>query len=310
MRGAGAGRPILAADLPAIESLRCFLAAARLSSFRKAAREIALTPAALGARIKQLEAQLGARLFARTTRRVTLTEAGLALVPRAEACLAAAHECVRAARGDAPAAVVELTLGTRHELGLSWILPQLPDLERAIPGLRLGLYFGSGPDLLVRVRTAEIDCAVTSTRASDPRLDGLPLHREDYVFVGQRALLAARPLRRPEDAARHVLLDAAPDLPLFRYFRDASPAGERFAFARVVHLGTIEAIHRRVAAGTGVAVLPRYLVARDLARRTLVPVLPRVRLLPDAFRLVFRSGDPRRSVLERLAAEMARVPLR
>src|SRR6185295_16400638 len=86
-----------AVALPSIENLRCFLAAARLLSFRKASRSCSLTPAAFGQRIKHLEDELGVPLFQRTTRSVTLTEPGIALVPLAERVLAAAEECVRSA---------------------------------------------------------------------------------------------------------------------------------------------------------------------------------------------------------------------
>lgn len=293
---------------PSLESLRCFVAAARLLRFRDAAREVALTPAAFGARIRQLEDQVGTPLFRRTTRVVTLTEAGLALLPDAQATLEAAARGVRAARGETGPRVMELTLGTRHELGLSWVLPQLKPLGASLPWLELHLYFGSGPDLLLRVRTAEIDCAITSSRFSDPRLDSVPVHREDYVFVASRSLLRRAPLSRPEHARRHNLLDASPDLPLFSYLRDSGVGPMQFA--RIVRLGSIGAIHARVREDAGVAVLPLYLVAKDLASGRLRRLLPKATLAPDTFRLVFRASDPRRSVFERLAAELQKTPLR
>jgi DNA-binding transcriptional LysR family regulator len=77
--------------LPSTDSLRCFAAAARLLNFRAAARKVGLTPAALSQRIRQFEDQLGVKLFQRTTRTVTLTQAGLSLLPRAERCLALAY---------------------------------------------------------------------------------------------------------------------------------------------------------------------------------------------------------------------------
>ena len=67
--------------IPEVDNLRCFLAAARLLNFRSAARSVARSPAALGQRIRQLEDELGTKLFHRTTRAVVLTEAGLNLVP-------------------------------------------------------------------------------------------------------------------------------------------------------------------------------------------------------------------------------------
>src|SRR5262245_12788834 len=192
--------------LPSLESLRCFVAAARLLRFRAAAKSVALTPAAFGQRVKQLEDALGVPLFERTTRKVALTGAGLRLLPAAERALAAASDCARAVQGGGlPEA--EITLGTRHELGVSWIVPQLDRIAKKHPTLQLHLYFGSGPDLVLRVRTMEIDCAVTSTRFTDPKIHEIVVHREDYAFVGAPGLLAGTPLKKPEQAAAHTLLD-------------------------------------------------------------------------------------------------------
>jgi LysR family transcriptional regulator, glycine cleavage system transcriptional activator len=295
--------------LPSIESLRCFQAAARLLNFRAAARSVALTPAALGQRIRQLEEQLGVPLFRRTTRSVSLTEAGLSLLPFAERCLASARECVRAARGETGPPPMDVTIGTRQELGMSWVVPQLEGLERAFPNVEFHLYFGSGSDLLLRVRTLEIDCAITSTRFNDPKLDAVRLHRESYVFVGAEALLKRIPLQGSDDAQEHTLLDTSNELPLFRYFRDAHGGGDRFQFKRIVRLGSIEAIRARVLAGAGVGVLPEYLVEGDLRSRRFRRIFPRVKPLHDYFRLVFRADDPRRSFYERLAARMLEAPL-
>lgn len=293
--------------LPPLDSLRCFVAAARLLRFRAAAKSVALTPAAFGQRIKQLEDVLGAPLFERTTRSVTLTEAGLRLLPAAERAIAAAADCARVVHADGGLPEAEITLGTRHELGLSWVVPQLDRLAERHPTLRTNLYFGSGQDLVLRVRTMEIDCAITSSRFTDPKIHELRLHREDYVVVGAPALLAATPLRAVEQARDHTLLDISAELPLLRYARDA---GIELRFARVVRLGTIAAIRARALAGAGVAVLPRYFVADDLAAHTLVRALPKAPLAHDYFRLLFRADDPRRVVYEGLAKTLCEVPLR
>ena len=171
------------------------------------------------------------------------------------------------------------------------------------------VYFSSGPDLLLRVRTVEIDCAITSTPLNDPKLDAVQLHREDYVLVGGRTLLDNQPLRRAEDAARHTLLDASSDLPLFRYWRDADGGGDRLRFGNRTWLGSIAAIKHQVLAGEGIAVLPEYYVRAELASENLKIVLPSVRPVHDHFRLVFRASDPRRSIYESFAADLMRTPL-
>ena len=109
--------------LPSLDSLQCFERAARLLNFRQAARAVSLTPAAFGQRIQKLEDQMGVKLFVRTTRSVHLTEAGAALLEPAERCLRLAEETMRVARGESMPPPMDLTLGTRHELGLSWICP-------------------------------------------------------------------------------------------------------------------------------------------------------------------------------------------
>lgn len=299
-----------AAVLPPLDSLRCFVAAARTLRFREAAHSVALTPAAFGQRIRLLEEQLEVTLFTRTTRSVALTAAGLRLLPVAERALAAAAECVAAARGSGEPLPTEITLGTRHELGLSWIVPQIDRLAALIPGLQIHLYFGSGPDLILRLRSSEIDCAVSSYRFSDPRIAEETLHPEHYLLVGSPRLLARLPLSRPGQASEHTLLDTSGELPLFRYLREASDEGAALRFGHVLRLGTLDAIRARALAGAGVAVLPGYFVADDLAKKCLRRLLPRLPVGSDHFRLLFRRDDPRRSVYERLAARLRAVPLR
>jgi LysR family glycine cleavage system transcriptional activator len=296
-------------QLPSVDSLRCFCAAAKFLNFRAASRAVALTPAAFGQRIKQLEDQLGTRLFVRTTRSVRLSTAGLALLPAAQRALASVEECTRAVDAGGSLPPMDIVIGTRHELGLSWLLPQIDRLKELHPSLELHLYFGAGPDLVNRVRMMQIDCAITSTRLADPKLDAIRLHREDYVFVGAPALLDRVPLAKPEDASKHTLVEIGDDLPLFRYWRD-SPKGMPLAFAKLARFGTIEAIRQRVLAGAGVGVLPRYLVQPDLDAKRLRVVLPKVVAQHDYFRLVIRADDARRSVFEALARSMSDFPLR
>ncbi len=104
-------------ELPSIENLQCFVAAAEHLNFRRAAEQLSLTPAAFGQRIKQLEEQLEQTLFKRTTRQVELSPEGRALLEHAHGILRQAGACQRIVHhpGRQPA---RFTLGTRFELGL------------------------------------------------------------------------------------------------------------------------------------------------------------------------------------------------
>jgi DNA-binding transcriptional LysR family regulator len=296
--------------MPDLGSLRCFEASATHLNFRVAAKAVALSPAALSHRIKQLEDQLGTQLFERTTRRVTLTPAGQRLRNHARTILDQAGRCADVVHGRAGPAPYELALGTRFELGLSWLTPALPRLHALHPERTVHLVFGDSADLLERVRRGQLDAAVTSARLTVGGLDYETLHDEHYVFVGATRRLRTHRLERAADAGAHVLIDATPDLPLFRYFLDAIGRRDVWSFAGHEYMGTIGAIRLRVLQRAGVAVLPRYFVAGDLAARRLAPILPRVRLHRDAFRLIWRSGHTREAELRQLAAELAAMPLR
>lgn len=287
-----------------LESLRCFLAAADAPSFRAAAGRVALSPGAFSDRISGLEQALDARLFDRTTRSVRLTEAGRRLVPHARAVVAGAAGCRSVVHDVAAALPYEITLGTRFELGLSWLCPLLAGLKAASPERTLHLYMGDTPDLLARVERGDLDAVVFSARLTSDRLRYATLHAEPYVFVG-----AAGPLAGPADAHDHTLLDVSRDLPLFRYLLDALPDGAPWPFRDRELLGGIGAIRHRALEGAGVAVLPEYFVREDLRAGRLTRLLPEVELRADAFRLVWRTGHPLEDRLLALAHALRAHPL-
>jgi LysR family transcriptional regulator, glycine cleavage system transcriptional activator len=284
-----------------LQSLRCFLVAAELRNFRAASSRVALSPAAFGERIQRLEELVGAPLFVRTTRSVSLTEAGTRLLPHALACLEEAQRCLQLSEGRRPLA---LTLGTRFELGLDWLVPLLEELEGARPERSIHLHFGDSADLLAGLRADRIDAIVSSVRITEAGFDHATLFPESYVFVGAPDLLERLPLRSPADAAAHRLLDVSPDLPLFRYLLEAGADSRDWPFARAWYLGTIAAIRSMVLRGAGVAVLPRYFVEADLNAGRLRQPLPERPLREDAFRLIWRAGHPAERELRVLAEEL------
>lgn len=296
--------------LPDLESLRCFEAAGAHLNFRIAARQVALSPPAFSDRIRRLEELLGEALFLRTTRHVELTPAGRALLPQARRVLEEAGRCAMAVKQGPERVPFSLRVGTRFELGLSWLTPALDALEALRPERSIQLHFGDSVDLLQRVQEGRLDCAITSARLTQSGFRYGVLHEEDYAFVASRKLMAKRPLRSPVDAASHVLLDLHPDLPLFRYFLDAAKPGQVWGFSRTEYLGTIAAVRQRVLLGAGVTVLPRYFIEKDLKAKRLVPLFPRVALPRDFFRLIWREGQAREPELQELAEALRRFPLR
>ncbi len=215
---------------------------------------------------------------------------------------------VEAYDGTAPAGAFVLRLGTRFELGLSWITPALSALRRAVPERSVHLGFGDSPELVRRLRSGQLDCAVTSARVQGEWLRREDLHEERYSFVGP----PGTPLTF--DPREWVLADVHEDLPLFHYLLDVHPAAKEWKFDRVELLGTIAAVRYRTRERSNdcpvLAVLPTYFVADDLERGRLVEMLPELSLARDQFRLLWRQGHPRERELQQLAAELRAIPLR
>lgn len=294
-----------------LESLAFFEMAATELNFSKAARRAHLSAAAFGERIRGLEAALDAQLFLRTTRKVTLTTQGRLLLPQARRTLAEAVKCRDVVHHEqAVASKYELTLGTRFELGMSWLVPSLKQLSKSRPERSLHLYVGDSPDLFLRLARDEIDAMISSIRISSSKFATAPLHEEAYAFVATPKLFKRSPLRSVEDAEQHVLIDANRDLPLFSYFLDATPAHQLWVFKQTEHLGAIGAIRLRVLQHAGVAVLPLYFIGEDLRKGRLVQLMPKVKMQPDFFRLIWRKRQSKSNQLEQLAEELRAIPLR
>jgi len=290
--------------LPDLDDLRCFEAAAVRLNFRAASNAVALSPAAFSERIKRLEERLGVRLFNRTTRRVRLTAEGERLLPQARKTLAEARACLELTGAPAP---FSLTIGTRFELGLSWLVPALAELQQLRPERTLHLVFGDTPDLMDALDKGQIDACVGSMRLTSTSLETALLHEEHYRLVSAPGL---REIEGPEDVFELRLVDISGDLPLFRYWQDGQPARQTWRFARHEYMGTIGAIKARVLAGAGVAVLPEYFIREELEDGLLVEHLADRRARSDWFRLVWSTGHARSADLQRLAEALRDRPLR
>lgn len=295
-------------ELPSVENLQCFIAAAEQLHFRRAAEQVFLTPAAFSQRIRQLEEQLGHALFERSTRQVRMTQAGIRLLPRARAAVRASLRCVEELESQGQKTPIRLTLGTRFELGLSWVVPSLIALPESLAHLDVHLYFGSGEDILERLERRTIDAIITSAPLAHGDWSATFLHKEEYVFVGAPSLLEALPLDCVEDAARHTLLDINMALPLMRYVHSVLPRPMRFAHVRACGAGG--AMLELAMAGFGVAVLPLYMAAPMLAQGRLQIILPGLKPLSDTFRLISYQDNLHAHAISELADFFAARPLR
>lgn len=166
------------------QSLQAFLAVADGGSFSLAGEKLHLTQPAVSKRIATLEDQVGSRLFDRIGRRVTLTEAGSLLLPRARQILLMVDDSRRALSNLAGDVAGSLTLATSHHIGLHRLPPLLKAFTHDHPAAELDLRFLDSEQAYQGVLDGALEIAVvTLAPVPDPQLRVVPVWIDRLRFV-------------------------------------------------------------------------------------------------------------------------------
>jgi len=178
-----------------------FFHVAEERSYRRAARKLGLTPAAVSKAVLKLEEKLGVKLLQRTSRAVALTPEGAAFVTRcreAISSLQAGHEQLSESRRQPRG---ELSLSLPFILGRV-VVPALPRLAARYPDLSVRVTM---TDRLVRLQEEQVDVGVRVGAREDSALISRPLGGSRWVTVAAPSYLARRgEPSRPEELARHT----------------------------------------------------------------------------------------------------------
>ena len=187
-------------DLPSLDLLKAFAAAARHLSFTKAGAELFLSQSAVSRQIQMLETQLGARLFERQVRSLLLTEAGQIYYREIGPILEKLREVT--ARVAEPQAGI-ITVTSSITFASLWLVPRLSDFQRRHPDFAVHL---AADNVIRDLKKDRLDAAIRySTRAMAG--DGaVKLFGERVVPVCSPELLSRHPLSTPEDLKQSVLL--------------------------------------------------------------------------------------------------------
>jgi len=175
------------------------------SSFSGAARELGITTSAVSQQIRSLEQEMDVTLLHRSTRKLSLTEAGQAFFLSCQEMLAAAERGkirINELRDDL---VGDLRIATTPELGALHVIPALSHWMSAHKGLAIHFEADHRYIDLIEER---IDIAIRmSLKVDDHQLSAVPLARVDQVLVASPSYLnQAQPITRPEDLRHHELL--------------------------------------------------------------------------------------------------------
>jgi len=189
----------------AVESfnaLECFIRSAEVGSFAEAARRLSLTPAAVGKHVAQLEARLGVRLFQRSTRKLTLTEAGqrfLGEVSDSFRTIQYAVANLASAEGQ-PAGLLRVSMGT--VFGRLYVLPLLGEFLRRYPAITPDWHFDNRQvDLIGQ----GFDAAIGGGFDLPPGVVARKLTPAHRVLVAAPAYLDQQaPIEDPQALQRHA----------------------------------------------------------------------------------------------------------
>ncbi len=247
-----------------LHHLRYFVSVARLGSFTRAAEENHVAQPSLSQQIRRLEQSLGASLFDRSGGQVRLTDAGHALLPRAEAILKQVEDSRAAVEEVLGLRSGRVVVGTLPMTG-SLVLPKVvAEFRSRYPGIQVVLREESTATLTELVMSGETDITLTTLPVRHGELGVQEILTEDILLAVPRGhRLAYSPRVDLADVAREPFMLMKPGFG----FRDLCLQACRSAgFEPVVayesaHIDTIQSM---VAVGLGVSLVPRMAAEREM----------------------------------------------
>lgn len=170
-----------------INNLTAFIEVAKQQSFSKAAEILFLTQPAISKRITALETELGTALFNRINRKVTLTEAGRALLPRAQNLRYELEDIRRIASQLSEQVAGSLSMGTSHHIGLHRLPPFLSFFNTTYPDVHLDLHFVGSEQACEAVEQGDLELAfITLPSELPPQLHAKVLWQDELHIVVNR----------------------------------------------------------------------------------------------------------------------------
>lgn len=277
------------------DDLQSFLAVARSGRLTLAARRMGVDHTTLGRRLTSLEHALGATLFERHATGYSLTQQGETLLRNAEAMEGMALTIMEELAGSGAKLSGAVRVGAPDGFGSFFLAPRIGRLGAAHPDLEVQLV---AMPRLFSLSKREADIAITVAQPEAGRLHARKLTDYELGLYASRAYLeSAAPIRGTADLAAHRFISYIDDL-LYSPELDYVPQVSR-EIRPYLKSASLVAQFRAVQAGSGVAILPCFMVAGE---QDLVRLLPAEVKLMRSFWLVMHS-DVRHLSRIRVTAE-------
>lgn len=291
--------------------LLAFLEICRLSSFARAADSVCMSPSGLSMLVKELEQQVGARLFDRNTRAITLTDAGVRLRPVAERIV------------DELRALAESIAGSEASVRARLDIAATPMMAASLLPRVLRTFADTHPN--VRVQVADVDVATVRSRVLDGQADiGLGFFVKPAVGLLRQPLCNFQLMRiSPPTAGQQGLGPSLPWSSLLSLPLVSLPADNPIQVLIETQLARMGRAHEErpranllgtlvgmVEAGLGHAVIPSFALNECLRRGLNMAMLDEPAVHLDLFWVSKRGAQPKPAALAFAAAlKQAALPL-
>ncbi|HEY0297321.1 MAG TPA: LysR family transcriptional regulator [Bordetella sp.] len=268
------------------DAMRLFVRAAETSNFTQAADSLGVPKASMSNAVRQMETQLGVRLFTRTTRRVALTQEGRMCLDRCKDILADIDDLESLFSTDKTVSGL-LRVDMPHALACALVIPRLPDFFDQHPGLELEL---STTDRRVDLLREGFDCVLRVGAVQESSLIARPLGELPQINCASPRYLArfGEP-RTLEDLRGHRLVMYVPE-PGMRDPGWQYHDGERYAhvpMGGVLAVNGVDAYQEACLAGLGMIQVPAYGVQAYLDSGRLKEVMPAHQAAPLPVTLLY-----------------------
>ena len=277
-------------DLPSLSALRSFEATARHASMTKAAEELRVTQGAISRAVQALETDLGCPLLRRSRPKLHLTEIGHLLYSEINHSFDRVAVVIRRLREQQRGG--QLAVNSLPTFAARWLIPRLPRFQSQNPDIRIDL---TTSENRIDFSVESIDVAIRYGLGNWSKTASLRLMDEELAAVASPSLLAAHGGELlPEAVDAHALLRHTTRLAVWdEWLKEGGaaafePTGPGFEHFFMV----IEA----AVAGMGFALLPLFLIERELREGALVIASPRRLRRQQAYYLLFaaeRRYDPK-----------------
>lgn len=293
------------------EALAEFVAVARRLSFSAAAQDLALDRSVLSRRIARLEERLGVRLLQRTTRRVTLTEAGARFLGRCLDMFDQLDDAEAEISLYATKPTGRLRVALPNVYGQRVVAPLLPEFLKANPALRVELTFS---DEIVDLVANKFDAAVRigALEAGGDFIVRRLSRNPRYLCASPDYIARHGAPACPEELSRHAILHFTQLFGGSSWELAGSNGVARVAIDPVLSADNIMALYHAALAGCGIALLADFIAGADLAAGRLVEVLPEWPPAPSEVSVIYPNAPftPRKVLawIDFLVSRMAPVP--